>query len=217
MDNQSSQKDITRERLLDEGERLFAEYGYDSVSVRRLTQAAGANLSAINYYFQGKEGLYLEVFRSRWIPRAERIWAGVIKLEAKDDLTPEILVRTILNLLQHNLKDEEEHRRHMMLMMRERLQPKESVKGVLGDFLKMNLSLLVRLLKKVMPNPPNDTDLLLSAHTILMIGIHAYKVTPMLSWIAEKEGDSDFQDVITEHAINFSLKGLGINIDGGTP
>jgi AcrR family transcriptional regulator len=52
----------TRERLLDTAERLFAERGFAGTSVRHITDAAGANLGAINYYFRSKENLYAEVF-----------------------------------------------------------------------------------------------------------------------------------------------------------
>jgi len=47
----------TRERLLDVAERLFAEHGFDAVSLRSITTDAGANLAAVNYYFGSKEAL----------------------------------------------------------------------------------------------------------------------------------------------------------------
>lgn len=53
--------DSARERLLHTAGMMFAEHGKDSVSTRELTKAAGANLSAIAYYFGGKDGLYEEV------------------------------------------------------------------------------------------------------------------------------------------------------------
>ena len=49
-----------RERLLHVAGMMFADRGIDAVSTRELTKAAGANLSAIAYYFGGKEGLYNE-------------------------------------------------------------------------------------------------------------------------------------------------------------
>jgi len=49
-----------RERLLHAAGMMFADRGMDAVSTRELTSAAGANLSAIAYYFGGKEGLYQE-------------------------------------------------------------------------------------------------------------------------------------------------------------
>jgi len=54
----------TRDRLLDTGTRLFAERGFQQVTVRDICGAAGANVAAINYHFAGKEGLYLEVLRT---------------------------------------------------------------------------------------------------------------------------------------------------------
>lgn len=50
-----------RERLLHVAGIMFAEHGTDAVSTRELTKAAGANLSAIAYYFGGKAGLFKEV------------------------------------------------------------------------------------------------------------------------------------------------------------
>ena len=47
----------TRDRLLDVAERLFAEHGFDAVSLRAITTDAGANLAAVNYYFGSKEAL----------------------------------------------------------------------------------------------------------------------------------------------------------------
>ena len=55
----------TRERLLDAAERLFAERGFAGTSVREITDAAGANLGAVNYHFRSKENLYAEVFARR--------------------------------------------------------------------------------------------------------------------------------------------------------
>jgi AcrR family transcriptional regulator len=53
----------TRERLLAAAERLFAERGYASVTVRAIAAAADVNWSLVGYYFRGKEGLLAEVYR----------------------------------------------------------------------------------------------------------------------------------------------------------
>ena len=54
-----------RERILDAAERLFAIDGYDAVSFRSLTDAAGVSLSAIHYHFGSKEAVFSEVFSRR--------------------------------------------------------------------------------------------------------------------------------------------------------
>ena len=53
----------TPDKLIAAAERLFAEHGYTSVSVRAIAAAAGVNWSLVGYYFRGKEGLLSEVYR----------------------------------------------------------------------------------------------------------------------------------------------------------
>jgi TetR/AcrR family transcriptional regulator, regulator of cefoperazone and chloramphenicol sensitivity len=53
----------TRERLRSSAERLFAERGFKSVTVREICRAARANVAAVNYHFGDKLGLYREVLR----------------------------------------------------------------------------------------------------------------------------------------------------------
>ncbi len=55
----------TNDRILDAAERLFAEEGFHATSLRQITQAADANLAAVNYHFGSKQALLLAVFRRR--------------------------------------------------------------------------------------------------------------------------------------------------------
>jgi AcrR family transcriptional regulator len=55
----------TREQIFLAAEKLFAERGYDGVSVRDIVAAANVNLAAINYHFGSKGELLLEIFRRR--------------------------------------------------------------------------------------------------------------------------------------------------------
>lgn len=54
-------RDATRDRLLEAAARLFAARGFQAVGVREICQEARANVAAVSYWFQGKEGLYREV------------------------------------------------------------------------------------------------------------------------------------------------------------
>lgn len=62
----------TKERLLQTALRMFAESGFDAVSIRDLTSAAGANLGAIGYHFGSKDDLIKAVFDRLAIPANER-------------------------------------------------------------------------------------------------------------------------------------------------
>jgi TetR/AcrR family transcriptional regulator len=48
----------TRDRILEVAARLFAERGYDGVSVRDIIGPAKANLGAVTYHFGSKEALF---------------------------------------------------------------------------------------------------------------------------------------------------------------
>ena len=56
--------EVTRDRIMKAAERLFAEKGYDGTSIRAIVAKARVNQAAINYHFDGKDGLYREVLRA---------------------------------------------------------------------------------------------------------------------------------------------------------
>jgi AcrR family transcriptional regulator len=63
----------SRERLIIAAQKLFAQRGYNGVSVRDIAAEAGMNSASIGYYFGGKENLLAEVYRASAAPmKAER-------------------------------------------------------------------------------------------------------------------------------------------------
>ena len=53
-----------KQAILEAAQRLFAEDGFESVSLRMLTQEAEVNLAAVNYHFRSKDGLIDAVVES---------------------------------------------------------------------------------------------------------------------------------------------------------
>lgn len=58
----------TKKRILDAAERLFADDGFQSTSLRGLTAEARVNLAAVNYHFGSKEALLQAVLERRLVP-----------------------------------------------------------------------------------------------------------------------------------------------------
>jgi AcrR family transcriptional regulator len=54
-----------RERILDAAEELFAEHGFDGVTVRQVTRKANVDVALAHYYFGTKNGLFDAVFLRR--------------------------------------------------------------------------------------------------------------------------------------------------------
>jgi AcrR family transcriptional regulator len=56
---------LTRERILDVAEELFAAHGPDGISIRAVNTAAGVAQTSIHYHFGSKDDLLLAVVRRR--------------------------------------------------------------------------------------------------------------------------------------------------------
>ncbi len=72
----------TERRLLLAAERLFAERGVDSVSLRAINTAAGTNVASVHYHFGSKESLLEALIRERSQEVSERRAVRLERLEA---------------------------------------------------------------------------------------------------------------------------------------
>ena len=70
-------------RLLDAAEQLFAEHGFEVVSVRDITQLAKANVAAVNYHFGSREALVALVVTRCITPVNQERLARLESLERK--------------------------------------------------------------------------------------------------------------------------------------
>ncbi len=70
-----AKKQATREALLDAARTLFAEKGYNGVSVTEIGKKAGVSHTLINSYFGGKAGLIAAVIQGTNAPQADAMRA----------------------------------------------------------------------------------------------------------------------------------------------
>ncbi len=61
----------TEEKLLKAGLDVFSRHGYDGASVKQIAEASGSNVSLINRYFGGKEGLLLTLVKRLVVDKQE--------------------------------------------------------------------------------------------------------------------------------------------------
>jgi AcrR family transcriptional regulator len=60
--SQAARREATRAALVDAGRELFGRHGYDAVSGEQIVAAAGVTRGALYHHFDGKRGLFAEVF-----------------------------------------------------------------------------------------------------------------------------------------------------------
>ena len=102
----------TKTRLLDTAERLFAQHGIETTSLRIITREAGVNLAAVNYHFQSKEALLHAVIARRLDPVNQRRLAMLDACEAAAGNGPlpphqvlDALLRPVLEMLSTPAKE----------------------------------------------------------------------------------------------------------------
>ena len=76
--------EATRERLLGAAEALFADNGYNAVSMRDIARRAKVNLAAAGYHFGSKENLFTESLMRQMRPLNTRRLAALTALEGRN-------------------------------------------------------------------------------------------------------------------------------------
>jgi AcrR family transcriptional regulator len=202
--------ELTRERILDEAEALFANRGYHAVSVREITRAAQCNLAAVNYHFGNKQNLYLEVFRSRWLPRTSRLFRNFkISLKNKGNSSPNAVVQSLVRAFLEGPLSDDERMRHQKLIFAEFAQPTEAFDLVADQVLKPLFTSLMTDLKAVMPDTAGDQQMALNAFSILAMVLYFNLARPLISRFLDSYEEVDFKDRLVDHIVEFSLNGIG--------
>jgi AcrR family transcriptional regulator len=89
----------TRERILENAERLFARHGFHGVSLRSLARAAEVNLAAVHYHFGDMSVVFSEVF-SRNIKPLNNKWIDLLELLKNEPLDdPKKMIEKIISAL----------------------------------------------------------------------------------------------------------------------
>jgi TetR/AcrR family transcriptional regulator, regulator of cefoperazone and chloramphenicol sensitivity len=200
--------DNARARILEAAGPVFAEHGYEAATVREICEKAGVNLAGVNYYFGGKERLYVETL--------ERAHACLEQQETTPqwpaDITPALKLKHFIHaLLSHllRMKDEPWETR---LMTREIMNPTAVGKKLLQERFRRGFGELQGILEEILP-PEMPLH---KRHQIALsiVGQCVYyraagKIIPLL--IDEEELRQHFAiDQLAEHISQVSLAALGL-------
>jgi len=206
----NANNDHTKERILDEAEALFALKGYDAVSVREITGAANCNLAAVNYHFGNKKNLYLEVFRSRWLPRASRIKKSFQdSLKSDVPLTPSAVVHSLARAFLAGPFSEEERKRHHQLISSELAKPTEAFKMIADQAMRPLFDSLFEDLRCVLPDDIEEEKLALNICSVFAMVLYFNFARILISSFTGCDYDADFKGRLVDHIVEFSINGLG--------
>ncbi len=156
--------EVTRERIMKAAERLFAERGYDGTSIRAIVAKARVNQAAINYHFDGKDGLYREVLRAAFRSMTEHQLehSQEIKAMTREDALGDFIRRQLRPLLARD-----EISRYMRIFNWETVRPTAVFRGLLSEEAAPFMGLAVDIVRRFLPTADQRT---LTVAAIWMLG-----------------------------------------------
>jgi AcrR family transcriptional regulator len=156
--------ELTRERILNAAERLFAERGYDATSIRAIVARARVNQAAINYHFAGKDGLYREVLRAAFRGLTEHQLAHAQEASAmsREQALAEFVRRQLRPLLARD-----EASRHIRIFNWESVRPTPVFRKLVSEEATPFMSVATGLVRRFLPDADHRT---LMIATIWLLG-----------------------------------------------
>jgi AcrR family transcriptional regulator len=197
--------DDARQRLIDAAGPIFAEKGSEATSVREICLKAGANVSAVNYYFRSKEQLYIETVRFAYLSCARDVplptWpAGTPVRQRLRDFVRAFLIRVV------------EHAGppwHTLLMWREAAQPTAACAEFVRDFVRPTFIQLLDILREMTPPDLAHDKLRMLGASIVGQCLHYHHSRHIIKMLI---GDDEARKLtvanLTDHITEFSLAAL---------
>lgn len=193
----------TRGRLLAAAGQLFADQGFDRVSVREICREAGANVAAVNYHFGDKAGLYRATLDAA-VSAMERVTTD--QKDAGRGLSAEARLRSYIRvLIEHGARDDVAWMRR--LLHREMALPTAFADTFMNRGVKPRIAYLSSIVAELMGTPVDDPRVLAcvaSVHGQCFIAFPS-PIGRRL-WPGQKTPDS--LAGFAEHITQFSLAGI---------
>ncbi len=210
-----NKNDITKTRILNEAETLFALKGYHNVTVREITKAAKCNLASVNYHFGNKWNLYFAVFRFNWLPRSNKLNEMLIEnLAIYEAPTQTDVVKALSQAFLKGPMTDEERKLHSLLIFRELAKPTEAFEFIAEKGLRPLFDVLAKYLRPNMPADLDETRLRLNIFSIFAMVTYFNFARAAVTNITGQEYDQNFKSLLIEHITSFSLNGLGADVNG---
>lgn len=198
--------DITRDRILKAAERLFAERGYDATSVRAIVSRARVNQAAINYHFDGKEGLYREVLRAAFRGLTED------QLAHADDaagLPREEALAAFVRRQLHPLSARDEASRYMRIFNWETVRPTPVFRKLMSEEATPFMGLTVDLVRRFLPDADQRSLMVAAIWLIGQCSVFVRNREQLAGPPVALELDDSAVDWLAQLLSRWTMRGLG--------
>jgi TetR/AcrR family transcriptional regulator, regulator of cefoperazone and chloramphenicol sensitivity len=184
----------TRERLLFAAADVFAEKGYVLATVAEICAGAGANISAVNYYFGGKEALYQQSWRHSFEASIAR---HPLDDGASTEASPQERLAGLLTALLVRIADP--GNRDFRISQMELVNPTGLLDQVMSSEIRPMREQTLGLVRELLGPSVSERQVVLCESCILSICLH-----PMLMQRARKHSRQQGGEIIFEDMAGFA-------------
>jgi TetR/AcrR family transcriptional regulator, regulator of cefoperazone and chloramphenicol sensitivity len=151
--------DLTRQSILKAATTLFAEKGFEGTSVRAIVTKARVNQAAINYHFDGKEGLYGEILESAFAAFTRE------ETEARSgaELTAEAELRRFIRHQLRPLLARDEVGRYLRIFAWETARPSKVLRQLMASNATPFVARAVALVRRFLPADASEQQAMCAA------------------------------------------------------
>lgn len=199
----------TKQRILKSSGVIFGKMGFKDATIRRIAEAAQVNVAAINYHFQGKEGLYGAVLEDVFHTGFTRFPPT---LNVTIDADPEQRLRAFIRAMFYRLQSREGWggmSGQGRLIARELLDPSPAFEVVLDKYVTPLKDLLLAILVDIMQINPGPKKLTPCALSIIGQCIYYALASTVIQRIsADSAPTEENLDQLADSVWLFSLGGI---------
>jgi AcrR family transcriptional regulator len=192
-----------RQQLLAAARGLFAQQGYDGVSIRQVADAAAVNPAMIHYYFGSKQGLYEAMLTDTFTPLIERL-SAVLTASADD-------ADALANFFQLYMHTLGANPWMPPLILREVVAEGGRLRGwFIQQFAAKGGGMLTRLIEREQAagRIRADADPSLTALSMVSLAVFPFVAMPVTREVFGMRVKTDYLDRLVEHTRRVFLQGV---------
>jgi AcrR family transcriptional regulator len=206
--NLTKEARITRKRLMEAAEEMFAQKGFDGTAIRDITTKANRGPASVNYFFGDKRELYEELFRLRLREMNEsHINAIKTVMSDKNKLTLEKLLYAYSVDFLRPFADPQQSQRFMRLFFRELAEQRLPGNMFLNELAVPSITAMEEAIAVICPSI-NEHDALMCILSLSGQLVHSVQ-TKVLFEKAEGHLITSIDiDESIDHIVKFSAAGI---------
>ncbi len=210
---------MPKRNLLDAAEQLFADRGFESVSVRDITALAKANVAAVNYHFGSRPGLIALVVTRYISPINEERLARLDKLErsypGKAVPLEEVIDAFVRPLIGAVRKSELSERLFYKLIGRIFAMQGDGIPPAIKDQIQVLSDRFIRAFGKSLPSL-DEEELVWRIHFMIGGMIHMLMQEDLLHQMSHGASGRPSMETIVVRFVRYAAAGLREGVEDGS-